>query len=351
MFSVFVVSLVLFSRQTGALFEGDPCTVPATAETGQCTQLDKCEYAKQLLRSNKNPQSCGFQGKAPLVCCPVGPKPGDTSLRQCDRYFNRKYQYYAIDLGEKARSKEFPHMAAVGYGDDKSNIFWLCGGTLISQNFVLSAAHCAESQDFGAAKWIRLGDLDLQNATEDANPQDVRIVQTYVHPGYRSSSHYHDIALFKMAEKVIFTIYFKAACLHVGKSLPVNTLQATGWGKMGFFGDPSSHLMKVNLSLVNHDTCSKRYANVANSRKLKNGIFDDYQMCAGNVEGGDTCPGDSGGPLHYTVQPTNDHVFHFTVAGVTSFGKGCGGDNTVGVYTRVSGYVGWIEDIVWKEDN
>ena len=64
------------------LLLGDPCTVPATAETGQCTQLDKCEYAKQLLRSNKNPQSCGFQGKAPLVCCPVGPKPGDTSLRR-----------------------------------------------------------------------------------------------------------------------------------------------------------------------------------------------------------------------------------------------------------------------------
>ena len=141
----------------------------------------------------------------------------------------------------------------------------------------------------GLARWIRLGDLDLQNTTEDANPQDVRIVRTYVHPEYRSSSHYHDIALFKMAEEVSLAIDFKAACLHVGKNLPVNTLQATGWGKMGYFGDKSSHLMKVKLGLVNHSTCAKRYANVANTRRLKNGILDEYQMCAGNVEGGDTC--------------------------------------------------------------
>lgn len=70
-------------------------------------------------------------------------------------------------------------------------------------------------------------------------------------------------------------------------------------------------------------------------------------ICAGDSHGGwnkDTCQGDSGGPLQIS-HPKN--ICLFQVLGITSFGQGCGVINTPGVYTRVSYYLNWIEDIVW----
>lgn len=194
-----------------------------------------------------------------------------------------------------------------------------------------------------------MGDLDLKNTTEDANPLDLKINQTFVHPKYKSSSHYHDIALLQLEKNISFDSYYKPACIHTEKNIP-DTLGAAGWGRLGLFGDPSSHLMKVNLTIVDLENCTRRYSNVSKTR-LKDGILDQMQICAGNAEGGDTCPGDSGGPLHYAVKedPKNKLFGHFVVAGVTSFGKGCGGENSIGIYTRVSAYVGWIESVVWPQ--
>ncbi|EFA04602.2 venom protease [Tribolium castaneum] len=331
-------------------YEGEKCAVPTTNESGVCISVHSCEYARQLLKEGGNPQFCGFKGNDALVCCPVNQRlvtktSGEKSRKLCSRQYDKKWVYYAIDLGKKALSKEFPHMAAIGYGDNIASIVWLCGGTLISQQFILTAAHCLFSRDFGPATWVRIGDLDLKNDTEDADPNDLRIIKTFAHPKYKSSSHYHDIALLQLEKNVTFGSYYKPACLHLDNSVPTS-LEAIGWGKVGVFGDPSSHLMKVGLEVVNYQTCAKRYSDVSKT-KLKDGIVDGLQLCAGDVIGGDTCPGDSGGPLHYRFNETDDMVKHFVVVGVTSFGKGCGGENSIGVYTRVSGYIDWIESIVW----
>lgn len=59
--------------------------------------------------------------------------------------------------------------------------------------------------------------------------------------------------------------------------------------------------------------------------------------------------GDSGGPLQ--VKKENDYYPIYSVVGVTSFGKACGIKNVPGVYTRVSQYIPWIENIVWPQNN
>ncbi|XP_063913176.1 serine protease snake-like [Zophobas morio] len=240
-------------------------------------------------------------------------------------------------------------MAAVGYGETK--IAWSCGGSLISHRFVLSAAHCAESIELGPALWLRLGDLTLTNTIKDANSEVFKISEVHIHPKYRISSYYHDIALFKTERQVHFMSHIKPACLQVPRNFSITNLEAIGWGRTGFLDEGSGHLLKADLSVVNHSTCAKRYADVARTRKLTESILDEFQICAGSSEGKDTCLGDSGGPLHYELYRIHTVDNHFVVAGITSFGKGCGGNNSVGVYTRVSAYVRWIENIVWKEDD
>lgn len=106
---------------------------------------------------------------------------------------------------------------------------------------------------------------------------------------YKSFSHYHDIALFRLEEYVPFALYYKPACLQSGNIIPVETLGIIGWGQQGFNGDRSSHLLKTNVKVVDHQTCAKRYSNVS-TRKLKDGILDEFQLCAGDADGRDTCP-------------------------------------------------------------
>lgn len=85
--------------------------------------------------------------------------------------------------GQEAGAKEFPHMAEVGYGDD--DIKWNCGGSVISETSVLSAAHCSEHIEDGPATVVRLGVL---NHKDLSMAQSIKIAQRISHPEYSRSS-------------------------------------------------------------------------------------------------------------------------------------------------------------------
>lgn len=350
----------------GQYYRDDRCRVQSSRSIGRCMVIGDCAYAIQQLRRNIYPQLCGFLGIQPIVCCPlqdaVKPKPPtrpttapqlqSRSAERCKEYTVPEDIPVSYDItpvltvvgGVKASAEEFPHMAVLGYGD-VNEIQWLCGGALISENYVLTAAHCTTSQEYGDVKFVRLGDLNLRVDTDDAQPQTFRVSEINRHPNYKPPSQYHDIALLKLNGRARFTKYVRPVCLNTARQLPNNSPPiATGWGKLGFVGDSSDDLMKVTLSYFSNEQCNGTYANVSPSR-LQKGIVDDMQVCAGGVGvSKDTCQGDSGGPLQVR---SLDNFKLFYIVGITSFGKGCGIINTPGVYTRVSSYVDWIEDIVW----
>ncbi|XP_022900045.2 venom protease-like [Onthophagus taurus] len=315
---------------------------------GVCKLFTECPGAFDQLKKQIKPKICSFQDLQPIVCCAQEDKRSDLrkSEQKCVEYSKLKFgverdEDPLITGGEDAVPKEFPHMAILGYGNENSTE-WKCGGTLISEQFVLTAAHCLYSSEFGDVKFVRLGDLDIYSTKDVADPQQYKISKTIPYQEYTSTSHYHDIALLKLEKPVKFSDFVRPACIQTKYSFENVTLKATGWGALSFGSDIHSFLQKVNLHVYAKKDCDVTYKPAFN---LLRGIADDTQICAGSFVGGrDTCQGDSGGPLQRIIQ-SNPIVYK--VVGIVSVGKYCG--LVPGLYTRVSAYVTWIEDNVWNQ--
>ncbi|XP_058797878.1 serine protease snake-like [Phymastichus coffea] len=245
--------------------------------------------------------------------------------------------------GSNAEPKEFPHSAAIGFNRG-SNRHWGCGGTLVSDRFVLSAAHCTYSTQYGYAQWVRVGDLDLYRTDDVAKPQERRIVERISHPKYKPPVHYNDIALFRLESPITFDAFVRPACLDVtGHQAVGQRVVATGWGLTEHEGESSEVLLKVILPVVSHADCNATHSG---HHSLPDDIDEQTQFCAGGEINKDTCQGDSGGPL--ATYSTQEECM-YDVIGITSFGSICGLSS--GVYTRVFSYLPWLESIIWSSSS
>ncbi|XP_075216398.1 venom protease-like [Lycorma delicatula] len=353
----YILSCFLRSSSSHNLKENDFCAT----DGARCLKFKNCTYFKNLdikLKASQLP-FCGYDGVHPLFCCTKNLHALYGSVREltksaemCSTYqfriCGKKYDRH-IGGGTPAEPKELPFMALVGYGN-KNDISWRCGGSIISTRYILSAAHCSETEDMGSAKWIRVGDLDTSTDKEDAKPQDFYIVTRYNHPEYHPPAKYNDIALYKVNKEIEFNQYVRPVCLHQYTSILTHkNIMAAGWGRLGFVGPQSSKLMKVELNLLPHNDCEKS----TNKKELSEGIHLRSMLCVGYKKGErDTCPGDSGGPAYLppsTLQLKRE-CFLYTQIGITSFGYQCGLPDYPGVYTNVANYLRWIEKIVWPDD-
>ncbi|CAH0730385.1 unnamed protein product, partial [Brenthis ino] len=254
-----------------------------------------------------------------------------------------KCKHSVIDLivgGVAATEAEFPHMALLGYGKTESSSQWLCGGSIISERYILTAGHCTSSRDFGNVTYARTA---LQRRTEPINSlRTYKIKNIIKHPEYNPPHRYNDIALLEVDRDMQLDQFAVPACLDLGSPNTYDRALASGWGATKNRGSNADELQKVVLEKFSTGECSELFPSM---RLMVNGFDEKTQICYGDKNmSKDTCQGDSGGPLQLKHKQIN---CMYTVIGVTSFGRACGYIGEPGIYTRVAAYVPWIESVVW----
>lgn len=147
----------------------------------------------------------------------------DISVNDCDPVTG------LIVGGADANPNEFPHMAAIGYGDFRGEISFKCGGSLISELFVLTAAHCKQA-DRQSPTVVRLGDLNLRAKDKGLPEIDIPIASFISHEAYNKDTRDNDIAVIKMQRSAPFSKSIRPACVHQTELTSKTRAVATGWG-------------------------------------------------------------------------------------------------------------------------
>uniref|UniRef100_A0A8C5MR10 Coagulation factor X n=1 Tax=Leptobrachium leishanense TaxID=445787 RepID=A0A8C5MR10_9ANUR len=211
----------------------------------------------------------------------------------------------------------------------------ICSGSLISNRWVLSAAHCFEAVN---PHHVTVGDYD--KFRRDQDEQKIAVLKFFSHPHYFAEHYDHDIALLYLRSPVIFNEYARPICLptpSLGRLLTQEGEigQVSGWGATRYMGPSSRFLLRVRLPIVKQEDC------IASTAKM----FTGNMFCAGyRTEVKDSCQGDSGGPFAVAYRQT------WYLVGVVSWGEKCASEGKFGVYTRVANYIPWIKETIIDND-
>ncbi|WP_243085864.1 serine protease [Streptomyces sp. 891-h] len=218
--------------------------------------------------------------------------------------------------GTKAGQGEFPFMVRLSMG---------CGGSLLTKDIVLTAAHCVDGSGPDTSITATGGVVDL----EDPAAKTAKSTEVVQAPGYDGTG--KDWALIKLNKPI------DQPTLPIAEDSSYNKGEFTiaGWGADQEGGRQQRYLLKAQVPFVDDATCKTAYSN----------LVEDEELCAGKMDTGgvDTCQGDSGGPMF-----RKDDAGEFVQVGIVSWGDGCARPGKPGVYTEVSTFAKDIQAAAGK---
>ncbi|CAB3993158.1 MAM and LDL-receptor class A domain-containing 1-like isoform X2, partial [Paramuricea clavata] len=233
--------------------------------------------------------------------------------------------------GQTARPNSWPWQVSLR-NVGSSNHF--CGGSLISDQWVVTAAHCVLGRSASSLN-VRLGEHNFN--LNEGNEMDSRVVQIIVHPRYLDDNFNYDIALVKLSRRVPFTPQIQPVCLPqqgvIVDEVSGQGCYITGWGRTGASKPGATVLQQARLPVISESKCREHMGSQVTRQMICAG-FGGNSTVSG-------CFGDSGGPFVCRDKSSNRWILQ----GAVSWGtRTCSaGHNEFTVFARVAEFAIWIK--------
>ncbi|XP_039911857.1 enteropeptidase isoform X2 [Hirundo rustica] len=252
------------------------------------------------------------------------------NIQPCGKHLVTQNNGTRIVGGSDARRGAWPWIVSLQF-----NFQPVCGASLVSDEWLVTAAHCVYGRQLKPSRWRAVLGLYLQS--DLAQPPTVvhNIDRIIINPHYMKQTKDSDIALMHLQHKVQYTDYIQPICLPEKNQqfLPGINCSIAGWGNIKNEGPTSNILQEAEVPLLSNEKCQQW---------MPKYNITENMLCAGYDMGGvDSCQGDSGGPLTFE---DGDKWF---LVGVVSFGEECALPQRPGVYVRVTMFVDWIKNIIY----
>ncbi|XP_065085078.1 trypsin-1-like [Ochlerotatus camptorhynchus] len=210
----------------------------------------------------------------------------------------------------------------------------ICGGSIINQRWVLTAAHCVTESPENARFAVWAGSHDI--TASETTRQLVNVEQSIVHPEYLGGVNPSDVAVMRLVGYLNFNDFVQPATLQpIGNQPQPGPATLAGWGSTSNTANPSmpAILQKVVKPIIDYETCLQANGGEGNSP------LGPSNLCTGPLTGGiSACSGDSGGPLYTIANGVQTQV------GIVSWGwMPCGTIGRPSVYVGISHYRAWID--------
>ncbi|XP_055904563.1 lectizyme [Eupeodes corollae] len=239
----------------------------------------------------------------------------------------------------EARPHSAPYIVSIQIQTEEGQSLHYCAGSIINENWILTAAHCLDSKEVVENSILVAGCHDIHSTRDDDSVQRRTIEFFIKHELFLGGVNPYDIALIYTRTPFKFSEYVQPVELPKQGDLAHGAATLYGWGNISTTCIPlfPSLLQATDMPILDMELCEGVLGDVGM-------CLHETNLCTGPLDGGNSiCTADSGGPL---VQ-RSVYFGRTTIVGIVSWGKmPCGQVNAPSVFVKVASFIDWIQNTI-----